>query len=241
MPRGLALALVAVATLLLAAAAAVGARAAAYKLRYDDVRFPRVPRERFAPAPGDVLLFIPHTHGFHNSVVTHNLFSHAALVVPRDAAAPGGALALAETSNYPIRLAKGAPPLAPPGGSALYPLAARVATYPGSVFWMPLVLPLGPARAARLAALAARRVPYPPPLALLARTLGLGRVGRGRTCEEYVAALLDGVGLTPTGEPPLGATGLRRAGRRLAALPGRPLGEPAANLYAPIRQVLGPP
>jgi len=182
--------------LLAAAAAAATASVRAYWRHHNWRRFERVRLSDADLRPGDLLLFVPHAHGFHNSLFTRNIFSHGALVVE----SPEGQLYTSE-SLYDCEIVPGQRA----SGATCNPLYARLKYYPGSVFLQRLVSStggrgLGPAQSARLWRLAQRRAPYPS-LARCGLQAILGVGGRstaatGRHCMQHLAWLLDNLGLT---------------------------------------------
>ncbi len=235
--KALAIAFAAVVALALVGAVAIMSRgyvrAVKYWEKYQSARFPRALLSDVVRLPeedpggpqrhlktGDILLFIPFAHGFFNSMLTDDVFSHAAMVVDID-----GTL---HTSEATQGTELGAAGHAAPGADTI-PLLARLKYYSGIAHVMQLSRFLSAAAAAAVRAAAAARHPYPTVGQIAAGAFG-GRPA-ARHCFQHVAHLLKVAGLID-----LTDAGFADISRRITGLSGSPLLSDA--VYGPVRQLL---
>lgn len=199
-------------------------------------RFPRTLVSQADLAPGDLLLFIPHAHGFTNSLLTRNYYSHVAIVVREPAS---GRLCVAESNLGEIMPDPQRPgrEVVSPGESDVLPLYARLKYYPGQVFWQKLVPPASPAQARALWERAQCRNGYPDLIQGFFRSFFPGSANE-RHCMAHAAWLLDGAGLTPRSHLKKGETlegqgffGVCRQVTRLHE--AGPLGQSGRQKYRP--------
>lgn len=207
-------------------------RAFEYWRKYQSVRYPRALVSDLIPCgvdgfkirnplkPGDILLFIPSAHGFFNSMLTEDVFSHSAMIVEVD-----GVLHTSEATQ--------GTELGPAGsaakGAGLVPLLARLKYYSGTPHVMQLDRPLTSPQLAALGAAARLSYPYP---SLPQVFLGVaGGRPPARHCFQHVAFLLHAIGLAD-----LRDAGFAGVSRRVSGLSGVPLAGGAS--YAPILQLL---
>lgn len=199
-------------------------RLALYYGKYHDIRYKRVRLTEAYPdlKTGDVLLFIAHTHGFTNSLVTQDLFSHSGMVVEI-----GGELYVSEATGDHPRC------------SHINPLVARLRDYPGTLFLMRLENSPTADQEDVLRTRARERIPYPGPGEMLQAICRLPVHRRARHCMQHVAWLLDEAGLTPDyleGRTLLG-TGFFGSSKAVTTLPGKPLAE-GTNKYTDIVELV---
>lgn len=228
--------------IIVAGVGALGARMMAYCGDFGTLRFPRALVSSTAFAPGDVILFTASAHGFTNSAVTRDFFSHAGMVVrdPRTRR-----LYLSDSSGSEVMPAADGTEYATAAAAATIPLYARLKYYPGELYHMRLEPDLTPSQERRLWDLAQERAPYPCLWQSLAGLLRLPRWARGGTsrhCMQHVAWLIDGLALTPTELMRRGAL-LEHAGfvgtsRAVTRIAGRPLALRGDSGYAPPVKLL---
>lgn len=222
---------------------AVFVRMAAFYRAFNLRRHPKARLSDRLPGlkTGDMILFIGHTHGMVNSLVTFDLFTHRGLVVRL-----GGELFISEATLDTLPNPETGVEERLPAVACLCPLLPRVRHYPGMVFLMALERPLTPAQEATLVARARVETPYPSGLQLALPLLGVPVHRAARHCIQHVAWLLDEAGLTPPGAPPLLETGFLKNGGAVLALAGARLGPDGGNAYGPVVELLddtacGPP
>jgi hypothetical protein len=129
-------------------------RALRYYGKYQSARFPRARLSDLFThlKTGDILLFVPFAHGFYNSMLTDDLFSHAAMIVSRD-----GSLYTSEaTEGAELGSAGHARP-----GADLVPLLARLKNYSGTAYVMRLNKSLPQTVADKINGMAGETHPYP--------------------------------------------------------------------------------
>lgn len=185
--RGIVVAIVVLISLLIIAAVtlmAVGyVRGYAYYDAFQDFIAPRRLLTDIAPTlkTGDILLFIASAHGFTNSMLTHNVFSHVGMVIE---SLSGGELLLSESTRGSKHS---------PAGAALVLLWERINNYCGQIFLMRLAAPLSDKRISMLQRASKERCPYPSFRKMLS-ALFLGDRST-RHCFQHVAALLEAAGM----------------------------------------------
>ncbi len=193
-------------------------RATAYYAKYEVMRFPRalVSDAYFSMKAGDLIFFVAATHGFTNSMLTGEFFSHGGVIVEH-----AGALYLSEALGNSA-VAKG------PAGdiraapfSRLSPLLSRLKGYCGAAYWVALDATLSPDQKAALWGAAQTRHPYPSALQALAGFLGFRT--ESRHCFQHVAWMLDQAGLAPDAPKKLEDEGFLGTARAVLALPGASL------------------
>lgn len=195
-----------------------------YWKRYGRMHIERTTLSSVAPnlKSGDIILFVAHAHGFTNSVLTGDFYSHGAVVVETERG-----LYLSESNLIPARLGPGPEDFFPMGAAKLTPLQARLKYYPGAAFLMSLERPLTPEQEGVLRARASESLPYPGLVLLAGGALGFKTEWRGRHCMQHVAWLIDEMGLTPEARAARGETmldsGFFKSSRAVSALGGVPL------------------
>jgi hypothetical protein len=158
------------------------ARGMQYWNRFQNVKFPRRLMSDVYPTlkTGDIALFIASAHGFTNSMLSQEVFSHAGMVVEID-----GRLYLSESTQGTMV----APGVKSKNGSDLVPLLTRLKNYSGQMFFMQLSEPLDENTARRLASAARVRHPYPKLLHLIKGALFGDQ--SARHCFQHIGFLLD--------------------------------------------------
>ena len=190
-------------------------RASAYYAKYEVMRFPRalVSDACFSMKAGDLVFFVAATHGFTNSMLTGEFFSHGGVVVKH-----AGVLYLSEALGNSA-VAKGAAgDIRAAPFSRLSPLLSRLKNYCGCAYWVALDAPLSADRKAALWRSAQERHPYPSALQALAGFLGFRT--DSRHCFQHVAWMLDRAGLAPDAAEKLEDEGFLGCARAVLALPG---------------------
>lgn len=212
-------------------------RMLAYYTKYHKVRHEKVRlTDRLADLKcGDIVLFVSHTHGFTNSLITRDLYSHGGVVIRE-----GNELFLSEATidDYPDP--DTGETIHFPEAAHITPLLDRLKHYSGMYFLLRLRDPLTPEQEATLRTRARETAPYPSVSNLIMAALRIPTRSPSRHCMQHVAWLLDEIGLTPTqlsdaGKSLLG-TGFFRTSREVTTLPGRPLG--GGNEYGPVVELL---
>lgn len=224
------LALLVVLVLLVAGIAALGRRMlVGYYARYTCTRHARALVSSVTFAPGDILFFNSGAHGFTNSAITRDYFSHAGIIVEDPAT---GALYVSDSSGSEVFPdADGVEYAIAAARAATVPLYTRIKYYAGEVYHARLVPGLAPAQVDRLWELARQRAPYPGLVESIARMAGLPwpAARRSRHCMGHVAWVVDSLGLTPAELLGRGKTledcGFIGVCRRVTGLPGQALGE----------------
>lgn len=195
-------------------------RVVSYYRKYCGVRHKRACLSKWLPVlkSGDIILFIAHTHGFTNSLITWDLYSHAGMVVQL-----GEEIYLSESAADPHSDC----------------FLQRLKQYPGMSFLMRLEHPLTPAQAETLRARAQERVSYPSVFQIMMQTVfDFPTHKKSRHCMQHVAWLLDEIGLTPDHCPRnLENFGVFASSRAVTTLPGQPLGG-GTNRYMEIVELL---
>lgn len=177
-------------TVLIITLMAVGyARGISYWNRFQYVRYPRKLLSEARPRlkTGDIVLFIASVHGFTNSMLSQDLFSHVAMIIEID-----GTLFLSE-STQGTRVSG----LKTRNGSDLVPLDLRLEHYCGQIFLMSLEGVLTERERKNLIKAAKVHHPYPSLTKLLKGCL-LGDES-ARHCFQHIGFLLDRAELTPGG------------------------------------------
>jgi hypothetical protein len=180
-------------------------RAISYMRRYVAARYRRIsildafPRMK----AGDILLFVAACHGFSNSLVSRQYFSHVAILVEI-----GGRFYVSESTlgselmprtdrpkPYILSNEDRATELRLNNGPSLSPPLVRLKHYSGLVYYMPLNKPLNEGRKTKLAAAAQEPSDYPTFGQMLAGLAGIRT--KSRHCFQHIGALLEAAGLTP--------------------------------------------
>lgn len=188
---------------------------------------------------GDVILFVATTHGFTNSLLTMDVFSHVGLVV-EDTDNPGHFFVSESTLGCEIMPDPKDPgrELMSEAGASLTPLLTRLKYYSGQYCLMSLNQPLPQDRKRKLEKLAknVRGHPYPGFWEILRGLYGFKI--NSRHCYLHVGWLLDQVGLSPTTGATLYNSGFLGSSRRISNLAGTPLGDGGEYCYHKPRLVL---
>ena len=228
-----ALAVLVMLVLVLVAFVALARRMFGYFSDYVTWRFPRVKVTDIDFAPGDILLFNASTHGYTNSAVTRDFYSHGGMVV---ADPDTGRLFVSDSSGGEVFQDEDEAEYTTRAESAILPLFARLKHYAGEVYHMRLVPGLTDRQTRKLWNLVQERVPYPGPGAAIAGLFHLPRPGVTRHCMEHVAWFLDSLGLTPTelsiAGKTLEKTGLIGVCKRVTRLADEPLGPKGHSRYS---------
>jgi hypothetical protein len=193
-------------------------RASAYYAKYEVMRFSRalVSDAYFAMKAGDLVFFVAATHGFTNSMLTGEFFSHGGIVVEH-----AGVLYLSEALGNSA-VAKGAAgDIRAAPFSRLSPLLSRLKNYCGSAYWVALDTAVTADQGASLWRAAQIRHPYPSALQVIAGILGFKT--ESRHCFQHVAWMLDQAGLAPDLPKKLEDEGFLGTARAVLALPGASL------------------
>ena len=185
-------------------------RGMAYWTRYQDIQFPKRMMSDVYPElkTGDILLFIASTHGFTNSMLSQEVFSHAGVVVEEN-----GRLYLSE-STQGVNIAPG---IRSKNGSDIVPLLTRLSNYSGQIFVMPLESPLDEEICEKVRQVARVRRPYPGLSRLLAGVI-FGEDDKSRHCFQHVGRILSDAGITRENAP-LSETGYIGVCNAVIALP----------------------
>lgn len=174
---------------------------------------------------GDLILFVATTHGFTNSFLTMDVFSHVGLVV-EDANNTGHFLLSESTLGCELMPDPDNPSreLMSDPGASLAPLLARLKFYSGQYCLMSLSEPLPPDRKRKLEQLVktVRGFPYPGLWDMLRGLCGFKVASRH--CYLHVGWLLDQVGLSPAAGGSLYGSGFLDSSRRISNLAGTALG-----------------
>ncbi len=191
-------------------------RATAYYAKYEVMRFQRVlvSDAYFSMKAGDLVFFVAATHGFTNSMLTGEFFSHGGIIVEY-----GGALYLSEALGNSA-VAKGATgDIRAAPFSRLSPLLSRLKNYCGAAYWVALdgVGALSAGQKSALWRAAQVRHPYPSALQVVAGFLGFKT--ESRHCFQHVAWMLDQAGLVPDATKKLEDEGFLGTARAILALP----------------------
>lgn len=199
----IALAVLVVLILILVGFGLMGRRMLGYYSEHAIWRFPRALVSSTEFKPGDILLFTGHTHGFVNSLLTQDFYTHGSIIVrnPKD-----GQCYISETmigDEVMPHPQKSDVELVAGGKTVILPLYSRIKFYPGETFLMRLTPELSPAQSNKLWELAHANTPYPGFWNSFLRIVGLEKLlsNRGtdeRHCMAHVAWMLDQIGLTPT-------------------------------------------
>ena len=229
--------------LILVAFAALGKRMMGYYGDFTARRFPRALASQVQFAPGDIILFNSSVHGFTNSAVTRDFFSHAGIIV-RDPET--GRLFVSDSSGSEVMPAADGAEYTTRMESMYLPLYARLKYYTGEIYHLHLMPGLTDRQADYMWDLVQERVPYPGALQSLAGLLHLPRwvrsSGPSRHCMEHVAWLRDELGLTPTDLLTKGATiehpGFIPVCKAVPGIGGKRLGVAGTSCCAPPVQVM---
>lgn len=236
-----ALAMLIVLIVMVVGAMALGRRMlVSYYGRYECTRHARALVSDVDFAPGDIILFNSSAHGFTNSAITADFFSHAGMVVQDPAT---GGLYVSDSSGGGVFPAPDGAEYVAPAGSMRVPLYTRLKHYAGEAYHVRLDPPLPPEKAARLWDLTGAYVPYTGMAESLVRILGLPWFGRkSRHCMAHVAWLVDSLGLTPQDLQASGRaledSGFIGVCSQVTGLPGRRLGARGDAAYAPPVHIL---
>jgi hypothetical protein len=209
-------------------------RCSSYCSKYDGVLHQKVLLSEVEDElkSGDIIFFIAHVHGFTNSLLTKDLYSHVGMVLRTQE----GLFLSESTANYPSGVDAEFYQ-----GSQIHPFHARLANYSGSLFLMRLEHPLTEGQRRILVDRVRTQTPYPGIISALLSVVGVSNDKRERHCMQHVAWLLDEMGLTPDeladrGKK-LARTGLFASSRAVSTLSGKALGK-GANKYKNVVQML---
>jgi hypothetical protein len=219
--------------LVLVALTALARRMFGYFSDYGTVRFPRARVTTMTFAPGDLILFNSSTHGFTNSAVTRDFYSHAGMVVKHP---DTGRLFLSDSSGSEVFPDADGVEYTTEAESTYLPLYTRLKYYSGETYHLRLKPALSQSQVTKLWNLVQARVPYPGILASTAGLLRLPSRGISRHCMAHVAWLVDMLELTPTDLSSRGSTlegtGFIGVCKQVTLLPGRALGPAGGSMYA---------
>lgn len=220
--------------LVLVSVALVGRRMLGYFSKFSTIRFPRALLSQTTLYPGDIILFTAHTHGYTNSLITNDFYSHASIVVrdPED-----GSLYLSESlagEIMPDPKVQDVEVMCEER-ARLSPLYARMKHYPGNAYLMRLTPSLTEEQSYQLWVLGQQQAPYPDAPYMMKKILPFFRPDRKRHCMEHVAWLLDSLGLAPQkmieNNQTLESRGFVGSGEALTNIHGKPLGRSGALKY----------
>lgn len=145
-----------------------------YMRAFEHTRWPRALfSQRFMHLKdGDLLLFVATRHGFFNSVLSGDVYTHAGVVVTVD-----GRLHVSESTPQV-------------GCAHTTPLLPRVKNYCGAVIHVPLSRPLDVQRLRDLREAAAQRQIYPTPAQMVCGSMLGAGYGDTAHCFQHMANLL---------------------------------------------------
>ena len=155
-------------------------RAFAYMNKYSVARFPKknLSDVYFDLKTGDLLLFVATVHGFSNSIVSQQIFSHTGLIVEIDgklfiSEATMGSELMPRDGELEIVLKKDkSSEIHLQGGVSLTPLLTRLKYYSGHIFLAALNAKLDETRAEKIRVGARKKYPYPTMTQMVKNVLG---------------------------------------------------------------------